>query len=54
MKWRNFLSGAAVGAFAGVVAGLLTAPRSGSATRADIAKQAKRLKNKTARKTRRK
>ena len=36
--------GAAIGAAAGVVAGLLTAPKSGKETRADLKKKARELK----------
>lgn len=48
MKNRSFALGALVGVAAGVVAGLLTAPRSGKVTRADMKRQAHKLKAKAA------
>jgi len=38
----GFFLGAAIGAVGGAVAGILTAPKSGKATRADIARHSKK------------
>ena len=45
MSKRKFVLGALFGAAAGVVAGVLTAPKSGKETRADLKKKANELKN---------
>ena len=45
MSKRKFLLGAVVGATAGVVAGMLTAPKSGKETRADLKEKAQQLKS---------
>ena len=42
---KRFALGAVVGVAAGVIAGMLTAPKSGRETRADIRKKAVDLKN---------
>jgi len=42
----GFLLGAALGAAAGAVAGVLTAPKSGKQTRADIARGSKKIAKK--------
>ena len=42
----GFFLGAALGAIGGVIAGILTAPKSGKATRADIARGSKKVVNK--------
>lgn len=52
MKSRSFALGALIGVAAGVVAGLLTAPRSGKVMRTDMKRQAKRLKAKVAKRVR--
>lgn len=44
MNKSKLAFGAIVGAAAGVIAGLLTAPRSGDETRTDLNKKAKELK----------
>ena len=49
MSKGKFVLGALVGAAAGVVAGMLTAPKSGKATRADIKAKAAELKGEAAR-----
>ncbi len=41
-KTKAFLVGAAIGAVGGAIAGVLTAPKSGKDTRADIGRQAKK------------
>lgn len=50
MSKGKFVLGAVIGATAGVVAGLLTAPKSGKETRADIKKKAGQLKDDAAHK----
>lgn len=44
MSKANFALGALIGAAAGVVAGILTAPKAGKETRADLKKKADELK----------
>lgn len=46
----KFALGAIMGAAAGIVAGLLTAPKSGKMTRKDIKAKAVELKNRSAQK----
>ena len=41
---KGFFLGATLGAIGGAVAGLLTAPKSGKATRTDIGRKAKKTK----------
>jgi gas vesicle protein len=48
MSKGKFVLGALVGAAAGVVAGMLTAPKSGKETRADIKSKAAELKGEAA------
>lgn len=48
MDTKDFLKGAAVGALAGAVAGILFAPKSGKETRADIAKYLEEMKDEVA------
>jgi len=45
-KEKEILIGASVGALAGVIAGLLFAPKSGKETRADLAKHMHEMKDK--------
>jgi len=47
-KEKDLLIGASVGAIAGVIAGLLFAPKSGKETRADLAKHLHEMKDKIA------
>lgn len=49
MKKNKFIIGAAIGAVAGVAAGVLTAPKSGKETREDLKIKAAELKEETAR-----
>ncbi|HSW77649.1 MAG TPA: YtxH domain-containing protein [Candidatus Chromulinivoraceae bacterium] len=51
MTKGKFALGAIIGAAAGIVAGLLTAPKSGKETRADIKDKATELKESAARKS---
>jgi len=44
MKKSHFVIGTIIGAAAGLVAGLLTAPKSGKDTRADLKDKAEKLK----------
>ena len=48
MKKGRFAIGAIVGAGAGIVAGILTAPKSGKETRADLKEKATELKEEAA------
>lgn len=48
MKKQRFILGTIIGAAAGVVAGVLTAPKSGKETRADIKNKAMELKDEAA------
>lgn len=48
MKTQRFILGTLIGAAAGVVAGVLTAPKSGKETRADIKNKAIELKDEAA------
>jgi gas vesicle protein len=48
MSKGKFALGAVIGAAAGIIAGLLTAPKSGKETRADIKEKAGELKNEAA------
>lgn len=48
MKAKDFLAGAAIGAIAGAVAGILFAPKSGKETREDIKKYLGEMKDKIA------
>lgn len=48
MKKQRFVLGTIIGAAAGVVAGILTAPKSGKETRADIKNKAMELKDEAA------
>ena len=50
MTRTKFTIGALIGAAAGIVAGFLTAPKSGRETRADIKSKAEELKNQAAQK----
>ena len=47
---KKLVAGLAIGAAAGMVAGILTAPKSGKETRADLAKKAKDIKGKVSNK----
>ena len=49
MKKGKFALGALIGAAAGLVAGILTAPKSGKETRNDIKKQAVKIKGEAVR-----
>lgn len=53
MSKSKFALGAIIGAAAGVVAGILTAPKSGKETRADIKRKAGELKEEAAEQTER-
>lgn len=48
MQAKDFLKGAAIGAVAGAIAGILFAPKSGKETREDIAKFYHEMKDKIA------